>query len=121
MPDMTERMLVKIVVVEVGVEHHAQGGRHEADGLGAVPPHHVDPTVDGESFEEGDAASVEHGLHHAEHAAHVDQRRVDDDDTFPQPDVGVGGTLVVLGPVHHQFEHLVAEIDALRRARSCRS
>ena len=70
------------VVVDLGVEHHPEGGRHEADGLGPVPPHHVDPAVDGEAFEERDAASVEHRLHHAEHAAHVDQRRVDDDDTF---------------------------------------
>ena len=85
------------VVVDVGVEHHPQRGRHEADGLGPVPPHHVDPTVDGEAFEEGDAAAVEHRLHHAEDAAHVDQRRVDDDDAFAEADVGVGGALVVLG------------------------
>ena len=86
-----------------------------------MPPHRVDPTVDGEAFEERDAATVEHRLHHPEHSAHVDQRRVDDDDAVPEPDVGVGGTLVVLGPAHDQFEHVVREIDALGRpGRSAR-
>ena len=88
-PDTTERMLVEHVVVDVGVEHHAQRGGHEADGLGPVLAHRVDPTVDGEALEQGDAAAVEHRLHDAEHAAHVDQRRVDDDDARPEADVGV--------------------------------
>ena len=66
--------------VEVGVEHHPERGRHQADGLGPVPTHRVDPTVDGEALEQRDAATVEHRLQHAEQPAEVHERRVDDDD-----------------------------------------
>ncbi len=104
------------VVPDVGVEHHAQRGRHERDSLGLVLAYRRDPAVDGEPLEQRDATAVEHRLQRAEHAAHVHERRVEDDDTGAEPEIRAGPCLVVLRSPHDQLEHLVAQVDALGRA-----
>ena len=44
--------------VEVGVEHHAQRGRHQAGGLRSVAADGVDPAVDGEPLEQAERPTV---------------------------------------------------------------
>ena len=80
-------MLANTAVVDIGVEHHAQRGRHQAHGLRPVLAHRGGPSVDAEALEQRDATTVEHRLHDAEDAAHVHERRVDDDHPGAEPDV----------------------------------
>ena len=113
-PDMTDRTLARFGRIEVRIEHHSERGGHEADGLGTVTTHRVDPAVDRESLEQRDPAPVEHRLEHAEQSPEVHQRCVHDHDAFAQTELGALVRLVVLGSLHDPLEHRVAEVDALR-------
>ena len=100
--------------IEVGVEHHAERGGHEADGARLVPADAVDPAVDLEAFEQREAAAVGHGLYDPEQATEMDHRRVHDDDTVTKSRVGARVRLVVLRPFHHAQQRRVREVDARR-------
>ena len=106
----------EVVAIEIRLEHHAQRGRHEADGAGPVPTDGVDPVVDAKALQEAERPSVVHALQESEEPAEVHHRRVDDRHAAAQPNLDVGVALVVLGAVEHARERLVGERDALGRA-----
>ena len=76
---------LEVCGIEVGVEHHAQRGRHEAGGGGPVAAHRVDPAVDREPLEQRERPAVADALQHPEEPAEVHERRVDDGDALAQP------------------------------------
>ena len=77
----------QVAGIEIGLEHHAQRRRDQAGRRRAVAAHRVGPGLDGEAFEQAERAAVAHALQHAEEAAQMDQRGVDDGDAAPQADV----------------------------------
>ncbi len=101
--------------VEVGLEHHAQRGGHEAGGGRAVAADRVDPALDREPLEQRERPAVADALQHPEQAAEVDERRVDDGDARAQAGRRVLVGLVVLGAGEDALEGVVGEVDALRR------
>ena len=101
--------------IEIGIEHHAQRGGHEARRLRAVAAHAIDPFVHREPFEQRDATAVHHRLQHTEETAEMHERRVDDDDALAQPQIAGLLSFVVLGSFEHALECLVGQIDSLGR------
>ncbi len=95
-PETTERTLLRSRGIDVGLEHHAQRGGHEARRRRPVAANGVDPAVHREALEQRERAAVVHALEDAEQAAEVDERRVDDRDAGAQPQLGVAIGLVVL-------------------------
>ena len=102
--------------VEVGFEHHAQRGGHEAGRLRAVTADGVVPAVDGEALQQRERPAVVDALEDPEQPAEVDERRVDDGDAGPQPGVLVAVGLVVLGVDEDALERVVGQVDPLRRS-----
>ena len=101
--------------IDVGLEHHAQRGGHEARRRRPVAADGVDPGVDREALEERERAAVADALQDAEQTAEVDERRVDDRDAGAQAKRRVAIGLVVLRADEDAAERLVREVDALRR------
>ena len=100
--------------IEVGVVHHAQGGRDEAHGAGLVSPHGVDPWLDREPFEQRERPTVGDRLDDAEQPTKVDHRRVHDDHAGAESQLFLRVRLVVLRALHDALERVVGEVDAAR-------
>jgi hypothetical protein len=102
--------------IEVGVEHHPQGGGDQADRAGPVAADGVGPLVDPEPLQQAERPPVVDALEHPEQPAHVHQRGVDDGDPRAQAHGGVAVALVVLGPDQHVGEGVVRQRHPLGRA-----
>ena len=99
--------------VDVGLEDHPQRGGHEADRLGLMAPHRVEPAVDGEAFEQRERPAVVDALEDPEQSAEVDERRVHDRDARAQAQPVVLVGLVVLRADEDPFEGRVGQVDPL--------
>ncbi len=83
-PEVTARMLCQILARQIGMQHHAQGRGHQRHRPRPMPAHRVGPPVQLESIQQGERPCLADTLQHAEDAADVHHRGVDDRDTLTQ-------------------------------------
>ena len=113
-PDVTARMPSRSSRRQLGVQHHAQCGGHQRHRAGPVPAHRVGPPVEVEAVQQRERPCLCDALQHPEHAADVHQRCVDDRDTASRVP-SVPGDVPASRPDHAARQHVVGEVDPLRR------